>query len=85
MRCILCAVETCIECAESWLKAELSKRYSYQEGHIYVVRRDKGENLDSDDEEPSKTDTVSEELRGIISLLGSHAKIFHCFIDNTFN
>jgi hypothetical protein len=45
--------ETCSVCADNWLSEVIKKQYEYSDAYIYIKKREKGETVESDDEEES--------------------------------
>lgn len=51
---LIFVADICYDCAEEWLFGAFNKQFDYQDSPLYVIKREKGEIPESDDEEPSK-------------------------------
>ncbi|ODM99523.1 Ubiquitin carboxyl-terminal hydrolase 48, partial [Orchesella cincta] len=50
--------DICNTCAESWLEGAFRRQFQYQDAPIYVIRREKGETFESEDEDAPKTTNI---------------------------
>lgn len=52
-------LDICDVCAEEWLYGAINKQFNYQDSPLYVIKKEKGEVVESEDEEPSNKEPVS--------------------------
>ncbi len=56
---VVMTLDICDVCAEEWLYGAINKQFNYQDSPLYVIKKEKGEVVESEDEEPSNKEPVS--------------------------